>query len=181
MVSMDLKHALIQLDPAKIYPADLTIYEAFMDIIPILALISAAAYYFVVSSNTIRNRKAQLFMNLYQQFSSSEFMKPWSEIFFEWKWEDFDDYLNRYGPSSNLDAFEKYCTVAAYFEGIGVLVKQRLIDIDIVDDLLHAPPIWMWDKTEEITLGYREMFEAPELWEWWEYLYERLKGRETAN
>ena len=170
---------LLFVDLSNIFPENLTMYQMLKDITPVFAFIACGAYYVFISRNTIKTRKAQLFMNLYSQFRAWDFMKPWSEMFFEWQWEDFDDYIERYGPENNTDAFAKYCSIAAYFEGIGVLVKQRLIDIDVVDELMAVPAIWMWDKMEDITMGFRTRFDAPELWEWWEYLYHKLKDRRS--
>lgn len=159
----------------ELFPENLTLYGILMDIIPVLALITAAVYYITISRNTIRTRKAQLFMNLYSHFRDKDFMLQWSEKFFKWSWKDFDDYLEKYGPEKNLEAFASYSSTCAYFEGIGVLVKKKLIDLTIVEELMATPIIWMWEKTESVTKGYRERFNAPQLWEWYEYLYNEMK------
>ena len=36
-----------------------------------------------------------------------------------------------------------------FFEGIGVLLKRKLIDIDLVDDLFTGPKKITWEKFEE--------------------------------
>jgi hypothetical protein len=38
-----------------------------------------------------------------------------------------------------LKAFAAYTSTCAYFDGIGVFVKNNLIDIKIVDDLMSTP------------------------------------------
>jgi hypothetical protein len=51
----------------------------------------------------------------------------------------------------------------------------------MVDELMATPIIWMWEKTEAITKGYRINFDNPNLWEWYEYLYHKLKKRQRQN
>jgi hypothetical protein len=158
-----------------ILPSDLTVYDLLLGIIPVLALIIAALYYVFKSINDIKTRKAQLFADLYSQFRDFNFMKRWSECYFQWEWKDFDEFIERYGPQNNVEAFALYTSICAYFEGIGVLTKNKLIDIKMVNELMATPIIWMWEKTEAITKGYRDNFNNPNLWEWFEYLYHQLK------
>jgi hypothetical protein len=164
-----------------LFPKDLTIYEILLGIIPVFALIIAALYYVFKSINDIKTRKAQLFADLYTQFRDFDFMKRWSECYFQWEWKDFDEFIERYGPQNNIEAFALYTSICAYFEGIGVLTKNKLIDITMVDELMATPIIWMWEKTEAITKGYRINFDNPNLWEWYEYLYHKLKKRQRQN
>ena len=162
----------------ELFPQDMTVYSVFKDCIPIFALISAAAYYVFISRNTVRSRKAQLFMNLYSQFRSTEFLHQWSEKFFNWEWEDFEDFERKYGASVNVEYFAMYNSTCAFFEGVGVLVKNDFIDIQSVDELMSIPIKWMWEKMKPITEGYRKQFDDPALWEFYEYLYDELKKRE---
>lgn len=159
------------------FPTKLTWYNILFDLVGIISLIIAASYYIFISRNTIKTRKAQLFLNVYNQFRDYEFLQRWSETFFKWEWKNFDDFIKKYGPINNIKAFSEYLSMSAYFEGIGVLVKNKLIDIDIVEELMSSPIIWMWEKTESVTNGYREYYNSPELWEWYEYLYTELKNR----
>jgi len=162
----------------ELLPPNLTVYSVIKDCIPILAFIAASAYYIFISKNTVRSRKAQLFMNLYSQFRSAEFLKQWSEKFFNWEWEDFDDFQRKYSASVNVEYFAMYNSTCAFFEGVGVLVKNDLIDIQIVDELMSIPIKWMWEKMKPVTDGYRKLYGDPALWEFYEYLYEELKKRE---
>ena len=57
------------------FPADLTLYDIFLGIVPILALAAAISYYIVISRSSNKTRKAQLFMQLYARFHDEEFLK----------------------------------------------------------------------------------------------------------
>jgi hypothetical protein len=57
-----------------------------------------------------------------------------------------------------------------FFEGIGILLKRRFIDIERVDDMFTTPIKWTWEKMENIILEARKVENQPEILEWFEYL-----------
>ena len=128
--------------------------------------------------NLNETRQTELFMNLYETFRSREFQKQYAEIIFQHTWKDFDDWLEKYGPVTNVEAFSSWISVPAYFEGIGVLLNRKTIDINMVDDMLSTQILLLWEKIEPITKEYRKSAKRPQLWEWFEYLYNKIKKRE---
>ena len=72
-----------------------------------------------------------------------------NDIVWHHEWEDFEEWMNKYGPE-NHEEYAKWYSVGSYLEGIGVLVKRNLIDIDLVDDLLEGVIIDYWNKNEPI-------------------------------
>ena len=126
------------------------------------------------------SRQTQLFMDLYNRWDDKEFQKKWMEVIYEWSWKDWDEFQMKYGIG-NLDAYASSFSVSAYFEGIGVLVKRKLIDLDLVDDLMSTTIKWFWEKTEPIVLEGRRQMNRPQLLEWSEYLYKELKKREEKE
>jgi hypothetical protein len=65
-----------------------------------------------------------------------------------------------------------------FFEGIGVLAKRKLINMDLVDDLFSAPISQTWERMGPIVKGMREQMERPSLGEWFEYVYNKMNKRE---
>jgi hypothetical protein len=84
--------------------------------------------------------------------------------------KDYHDYRNKYGSV-------EFKAVGQFFEGIGILLKRKLIDIDLVDDMFTSPIKWSWEKMKDITLEARKVRNQPEIFEWFEYLYNELKKR----
>ena len=68
-----------------------------------------------------------------------------------------------------------------FFEGIGVLVKRKLINMDLVDDLFTFPVLETWQKVRPIMKGVRELQKTPSIGEWFEYLYNEMKKREQRE
>ena len=134
----------------------------------------AAVYYIVTVRNNNRTRQAQLFMQIYDHFREPEFMKTFSDIM-DWQWSDYEDFEKKYGRKTNPEAWYKFGSMAGYFEGIGILVQQGLLDIKLVDSLLKAHIIWFWDKIKPISVEMRRKYKLPEMDQWKEYLYTEIK------
>jgi len=50
-------------------------------------------------------------------------------------------------------------SVVTVFEGMGVLVKRKLVDMDMVDELMLGLITRTWERTEPVIIEYRERFE----------------------
>jgi|GEM_PF-992015 len=123
---------------------------------------------------TLETRQAQLFMQIYQQFNSKEFMTQYNDIIQNWSWADFDDFIQKY--ASDIDTFSSLSSVGTFFEGIGVLVKRGLVDPGLVDDLMSGHTMQSWEKLQPFYIEGRRRWNWPQLGEWWEYLYNEIKA-----
>ena len=122
----------------------------------------AAIYYIMTLRNQHRSRQAQLFMELYSQFNTSEFNKATDEIFFLWNWTDYDDFMKKYGPETNMEAWSFWASVFEYFHGVSVLVEQGLIDVHLVYELMSGPILRYWEKVEHIFRERRKYLSFPD-------------------
>jgi hypothetical protein len=123
--------------------------------------ISASLFYYAnVLQNANKTRQAQLFMDLYRTYRDPVFRKQYDEIL-NMRYIDFDDFWSKYGEQSNSEAWTTFQTVASYFNGIGVLLRQGLINIDMINELL-APTVFMaWMRMGPVTDGFRELTADP--------------------
>jgi hypothetical protein len=140
----------------------------------------AAIYYTLTLRYTRRNqelqletRQAQLFMQIYDRFSTSEFYGKWQDFRF-WEWDDYDEFMEKYGPSNNFDKWIQVNSFGAFLEGIGVLVKRKLIDPTLVDDLMSAVIEDFWIKMGPVVEEYKERT-GRRSFEWIELLYNEIK------
>ena len=134
------------------------------------SVVAGVVYYIFEIRNQTRMRQTDLVMKLYSQFNSFEFQKVWYEIL-KREAKDYYDYEKKYG-------FAEYTAIAIFFEGIGILLKRKLIGIELVDDMFTTPIKWTWEKMKDITLEWRKVRNQPEIGEWLEYLYNEMKKRE---
>jgi hypothetical protein len=139
------------------------------------SVIAGVIYYALQIRHQSKVRQTDLVMRLYDKFGSTEFQKAYQMIM-GLEYEDYADYRKRYGTNAEVKAAGN--TVNTFFEGIGVLVKRKLISIGLVDDLLKGAILLTWEKRKPIIEGSRQRTSRPRLWEWFEYLYNEMKKRE---
>jgi hypothetical protein len=114
-------------------------------------------------------------LRLYATFGSTEFQKAY-QIVMGLQFEDYTDYVKRYSTNSEVKA--ALMSVVTYFEGIGVLVKRKLVNMELVDDLLNLNIVRTWKKVKPWAEGTRKRFAHPQSLEWFEYLYNEMQKRE---
>jgi len=96
------------------------------------------------------------------------------------EFKDLDDYMKKYGPTTNIEAWASTESVTAFFEGVGVLLHNKLINLGLVDDLLSSPIKYTWEKIEPLVKERRKRRKRPQIWEWFEYLYNEMQKREQT-
>ena len=94
-------------------------------------------------------------MQLYNTYSSQEFRKKHTLMITQ-QWDDYDDFINKYGNESNIEAWTSWLSLAAFFNGIGVLVKRGKIEIDVVEELLANTIFVSWYRMQPIIIGWRK-------------------------
>jgi hypothetical protein len=133
----------------------------------------AAIYYILQIRHQTKVRQTDLIMRLYSQFNSLEFQKILEEVLNR-DGKDYGDYHEKYGTA-------EVTAVGLFFEGIGILLKRKLIDIELVDDMFSTDIKWTWEKMKNITLELRKIRNRPEIFEWFEYLYNEMRKREQRR
>jgi hypothetical protein len=124
----------------------------------------------------IETRQAQLFMGLYQSYYSKDFMEAeYGMRKIELK--KAEDSLKMW---ENFDGYSAWSTLVTYYEGIGVLVREGLIDIGLVSKLMSGGIVSYWEKNRAGFIDFRERFNWPRACIEVEYLYNRVieYGRE---
>ncbi|MEM3616823.1 MAG: hypothetical protein QXJ31_02800 [Candidatus Bathyarchaeia archaeon] len=131
----------------------------------------AAVYYVFQVRHQRRSRDIDLVMRLYATFSKKEFQQEMQQIMNDCQTETaFAELAKKYGaiaPESSL-----------FFEGLGVLLHRKLIDIGLVDDLFSGMIIRYWEACKPFIEDARKHLNYPQYAEWFEYLYNEMKKRQ---
>jgi len=125
----------------------------------------------------VKTRQTDLVMRLDTTFGSKEFQEAWVETL-RMEFTDYEDYLRKYGAASGKPVYASVNMVGNFFEGLGILLRRKLIDIALVDDLFSSDVIITWHKMKPIIEGWRKQFNRPQMSEWFEYLYNEMQKRE---
>lgn len=122
--------------------------------------------------NITKTRQMELVMRLYSTFIAKEFQDAY-ETFWTADFENYSEVVSK-GHLSRLR------TIGGFFEGIGVLLYRKLVDIRLVDDLFRESIKVMWEKARAPLCDARQRFNIPSYGRYFEYLYNELQKREQG-
>jgi hypothetical protein len=139
-------------------------------IVAAIGVIIGVALTYSEVRNLVKQRQTDLVMRLYSTFGSIEFQEARENVMSR-EFKDVDDYQKKYGV-------KEVGEVGVFFEGIGVLLKRKLIDISLVDDLFSGAIKSIWEKNKPFVEAWRKRVNRPQYAEWFEYLYNEMQKRE---
>ena len=141
------------------------------DLVAIFGVIAGFTYYVLTVRNAQKARQTQTLMQLYQTRYSPEGVKRlWSIMSMEWT--DFDDWMKKYSPSRNTDSDNSAMSTSSwnFYDGLGILVKKNIVDIETVYSMLGIRILMVWFKCETLIKGLRSMEPGKDYLENFEYL-----------
>jgi len=101
----------------------------------------------------VKTRHTDLIMRLYSDYRSNEFREALIKVM-NLQFEDYKDYVKKYGPwFSDEPAHKAMAMVAMFFEGIGILLYKKLIDTSLAYDLFWTPTRLFLGKNEACDAG----------------------------
>ena len=125
---------------------------------------------------TLETRQAQLFMGIYNQTVSSDYVSARTKVA-RLDYCNFDDFMKIYDPDLSPEAKENYEALdymISFYEGLGVLVKEGLVPIRYVALLMADITRRLWEKLALVIDEIREYNNQPRIASEWEYLYDEL-------
>lgn len=103
---------------------------------------------------------------------SKDFLEA-SEKFIDREITDYDSYKKEYG-------FVESNTIEAFFGGIGVLLRRKLIDIGSVEDFFSIELKMIWEKLKPFAEEVRQIRKSPKVYSNIEHLYNEMQKREQT-
>ena len=117
-------------------------------------------YYLTIMRNSQKARQAQMLMQLHETKYDPEGMLAYFTLL-NATWEDFDDYFQRYSRIPDPEFTAKMESQMSYFEGLGVLLKNKMVDVNTVYDMMGSRIVSLWIKYESVIKGLRAMERGP--------------------
>ena len=149
---------------------DIQLLQTISVLVTSAGLLIAALYYVLQIRHQTKMRQTDLVMRLYTTFGSKEYLEAYTNVR-TMEFKDYNDFEEKY-------AWTDVSLICVFFEGVGVLLHRELIDIELVDDLFTGPTKIIWNKIRQLVEVTREKASYPQLYEWFEYLYNELQKRE---
>jgi hypothetical protein len=167
---------------------DLVLLQSVSYIAAAIGVFMAAVYYVLTLRtnqtnirHTLETRQAQLFMQLYSVYDTRDFLEDYGKVAYLMEYENLADWEKKYGALKNMSDYTSWARVGRFFDGAGILVKKKLIDIDLVTELLREIIIYSWEKMWPWVVEIREFMNTPEVWENFEYLYDEVRKRHPST
>jgi hypothetical protein len=146
-------------------------YQMILSTLQTAGLLVGISYYILSLRNQNRARKTQLYLQMVNKFSHPD-MNDAQGKFNDLEWSTAEDFIEDW---RNPERRVTLGTLGAWYEGLGVLVKENLLDIRVVALLLTGLVIQFWEKILPVIEEVREEFGSPRFWIENEYLYDQLK------
>ena len=142
-------------------------------IVASVGLVGAVIYYVNDHRNQAQMRKTDLIMRLYATFMSKEFQEAEVQVLML-NVTGYAEYKAKYGPYPGEHPMHiAFRSVAAFYEAIGILLKKRLIDIDLAYEIFVVQQ--RWEKLWPIIRDLRQELDFPEYMDNFEYLYHEMQ------
>jgi len=119
------------------------------------------------------NKKIQLTNNMLQTLCKLETQQISGELL-NYTWNDTQDFLNKYDSSVNPDSFAKRMALFNIFETLGYLLKQEVIDQELIYINGGNSVIFHWAKFKPILEEYRKIAYGSDMFAYFEYFAEEM-------
>jgi hypothetical protein len=119
--------------------------------------------------NQDRTRQEQWFMQLYHSKTDHEAMKRFF-TYMDTSWDDYEDYLAKYDSTVNQEIAAIRHSTWNFYNSIGLIVRERKVDMDTVYSLYNWRIVAEWFKWETIIKRLREGFLGSDFNESFEYI-----------
>ena len=141
------------------------------------SVVAGVIYYALQIRHQTKIRQTDVIMRLYSTFGSNEYSEALAK-FMMMEFKDYSDFRKKYvsSPSgfSEKPEFIALGKVATFFQGVGVLLQMKLIDISLASRLFGRSTIYTWEKLKPVVEGYR-MEGYPQVYADFEYLYNEMR------
>jgi len=122
-------------------------------------------------------RHLDLFMRLYSTWGSPDMLNAHRK-FMVIKVENYDSFIKDHGPvTESLQIYSDIDRVGWFFNLMGFLVKEKIVHLELVDELLGYWVIKNWETIKPLVDGWRKQYDIPESYHWFEYLYNEMQKR----
>ncbi|MGD0805725.1 MAG: hypothetical protein ABSA11_16815 [Candidatus Bathyarchaeia archaeon] len=149
---------------------DLGEIQAAYYMVAATGVLVAAIYYILNLRETRRNGRIALANNIIQKMTTSTGMRIYIDLL-NYEWTDYDDFEKKYGSDNNPDSYAKRYSTWQYYNNLGFMVRDDVIDADRLFDLGGNGVPWLWAKFESVIRTQRKLYSLGSFWLWgFEYL-----------
>ena len=142
------------------------------------SVIGSAVYYTIETRHQRRIRQTESIIRLSPWFNmdAKEIQEAISNVCSA-EYTDYEDYLKKYAGKPEQKSLK---LLGNYFEGVGLLVYMKLVEMEIVFNFWGDVAESVWDGNEEVINGMRKDIGTPWTFQYWEFLVKEFKKRKIV-
>jgi hypothetical protein len=147
-------------------------------VIASVSVIGSAVYYMMETRHQRRIRQTESIIRLSPWFSmnAKDIQEAIANVCSA-EYADYEDYLAKYTGKPEQRALK---LLGNYFEGVGLLVSRKLVEVDLVFDFWGDIAESVWDDNEQVINGMRKDSGTQYTFEYWEFLVRDFKKRKNS-
>ncbi len=141
------------------------------------SVVAGAIYYMIETRHQRIMRQTESILRLSPWFSmeAKEIQEAINKVC-SVEYTDYKDYLAKYSGKPEQTSLK---LLGNYFEGVGILVYRKLVEVDIVFDFWGDLALSIWEGNKELIFDMRKDSGEPRMFEYWEYLAREMKKRKA--
>ena len=155
-------------------------FQTIFQFIQTAGIIVGIAYYIMNIQTQRKNqelqletRQAQLFAQIFLKYSEVDSLINYFTVL-NMKWEDYEDYQKKYDSTVNPESAARRYNEFTNFNFVGKLLKEGLIDFDLVYVMMQDTPLYQWDMWKDVIYEDRKQMYDEGWLEYWEYLADKI-------
>ena len=137
------------------------------------SVVAGVIYYAFQIRHQAKLRKTDLLVRLCLIWQGKDWLEAWDKV----DSLETDDLIKMRAEHRMVEINQVY----SFFDEIGILLQMRLVDINLVEKLLHGHIIRTWEKLKPALEYGRKLRNDPRIAEGFEYLYNEMKKREQRK
>ena len=147
-------------------------YQMVLSTLQTIALIVGIFYYISVMRNAQKAKRHENLKWFLEQRSNTEDLLKYAWVQ-NLEWEDYEDYLRKYGMKANPEAWARLWSYLVMFDDVGLMVRRGLMDIEDFYDISQRSIPSVWKKYQPIIEENRKRGDPTSMVDF-EYLIEEM-------
>ena len=149
---------------------DLVVLQSLSYTAGAISVVLGVIYYAINLRESRRNGRITLANSLTQRMETLEFHRIWADLI-SYEWKDYDDFEKKYGTDNNQESYARRISMWRTYNGLGSMLKNNMINAEVLHDHGGDNSIWMWAKFESIIRKQRKLYHTGDSFLWgFEYL-----------
>jgi len=156
---------------------DILLLQTISIAIASASVVAGIVYYAFQIRHQTRTRQTDLVWRMNQTLYADDYREAILKVL-NMDFKDYDDFVKKYGPYlSDSPTMKALTKINVLYDGIGSLVRKKLLDFGLVYSCFDTPCRRAWEKVRPIIEGYRKAQNMPDYLDSFEYLYVEMKKR----